>query len=597
MIRVILHIGRNKSGTTSLQRYLYNNRIFLEQSGFAYPDAYIRVNAHHELPNVFVPRHTKTLSSEVLNDRVQEHRERLIQKLSDGSLTYIISSEAFQNMSPWIARQLFPPDHFQVMLVCYFRDQVGYLASAYNQKVHATTYDAPVEQFYNQVFSANYNGFSEKWTRYFPDYYFNLFQKGDLWDGDLIKDFFSRVLLLSPPNTSYAERNNRSLTRHVLSTKREINRKVNRGELEVTIRPASFYSLLPDLSCGPHDGQYVIDPKMRSEIEQSHMWDNKKFFAQFLPGGSFEKSPDTVEGDCERSATDFDVSVALKKIARMAAPKMRSQLIQEYRELSEDCLPELDISGNVSNYGDIASDRGSAADDLFDRLKAGIPTTALCPGRRDANILMIRRMFAQQLISAWSLDQAFEGVDGSENLLDETRVAISLSLLDSLNNADMLLLPGEWKSPPERGVGNKPDAEWTAMLSMADYVKAQLVRNRCIEFCELATDGSYWSGISQLGCVSVLSDKSDFAQHVGELTGLDIKEVIHLPEKLPEIVWDFGIADSGDIHYSPLADLIGSRDRSGEVFLVDAGVPGRIAAHWIRQKGGSVLDIGHCLQG
>src|SRR5690625_2944174 len=116
MVKGILHIGRHKSGTTSLQRFLYNNRDYLAQHGFAYPEAYIRVCAHHKLPEIFLARRVKTLSRNILRDNILEHRKRLIQTLNDDSLVYIISSEAFQNVPPRITRQLLPPEYFQVRL-------------------------------------------------------------------------------------------------------------------------------------------------------------------------------------------------------------------------------------------------------------------------------------------------------------------------------------------------------------------------------------------------------------------------------------------------------------------------------------------------
>lgn len=46
---IYLHIGKHKTGTSSIQKYLYANRIELQEKGFYYPSACIRWFAHHNL--------------------------------------------------------------------------------------------------------------------------------------------------------------------------------------------------------------------------------------------------------------------------------------------------------------------------------------------------------------------------------------------------------------------------------------------------------------------------------------------------------------------------------------------------------------------
>jgi len=46
-MRVILHIGQSKTGTTALQSFLASNRTPLAKAGICYPDVYRNCFLHH----------------------------------------------------------------------------------------------------------------------------------------------------------------------------------------------------------------------------------------------------------------------------------------------------------------------------------------------------------------------------------------------------------------------------------------------------------------------------------------------------------------------------------------------------------------------
>ena len=47
--KFILHIGTNKTGTTAIQSFLYNNSQQIRNLGFSYPDFGIHNHGHHNL--------------------------------------------------------------------------------------------------------------------------------------------------------------------------------------------------------------------------------------------------------------------------------------------------------------------------------------------------------------------------------------------------------------------------------------------------------------------------------------------------------------------------------------------------------------------
>lgn len=129
--RIILHIGRHKSGTTSVQHYFHSNFALYEARGILYPKAGRAHNAvaHHELASAVESksdrRKFEAVSRELLDELKPHHQ------------TLIISSETLQTLDrPDKLKALlkyFP--NAQIDIVCYFREFVDYMASSFRQAV------------------------------------------------------------------------------------------------------------------------------------------------------------------------------------------------------------------------------------------------------------------------------------------------------------------------------------------------------------------------------------------------------------------------------------------------------------------------------
>lgn len=83
---VFIHIGQYKTGTSSLQRFLFENRQVLKNHGFIYPDKYMRENAHYLL--------NECLRDEYRGKRKKDKYEDILCEVSDGE-SIIISCEDF----------------------------------------------------------------------------------------------------------------------------------------------------------------------------------------------------------------------------------------------------------------------------------------------------------------------------------------------------------------------------------------------------------------------------------------------------------------------------------------------------------------------
>jgi hypothetical protein len=49
-MKILIHVGPWKTGSTALQRFFGLNRNVLESHGILYPSGVIGIDAHHELP-------------------------------------------------------------------------------------------------------------------------------------------------------------------------------------------------------------------------------------------------------------------------------------------------------------------------------------------------------------------------------------------------------------------------------------------------------------------------------------------------------------------------------------------------------------------
>jgi hypothetical protein len=135
-----LHIGRPKTGTTSIQKFLNESRSKLESLGILYPLAGLLDDAHHLLPVSLLGKippaiqHLPRLDHNVLFQSLLHEIE------ASGSCKVIISSEFFSLLTfktedenrRRLAEYL---SGFNTKIVIYFRHQPDFLLSSYMQEV------------------------------------------------------------------------------------------------------------------------------------------------------------------------------------------------------------------------------------------------------------------------------------------------------------------------------------------------------------------------------------------------------------------------------------------------------------------------------
>lgn len=190
--RVVLHIGRHKSGTSFLQRTLYDNEAVLAAAGVTYPSVGRKGVAHHPLVASFRPHG-------LADPRQRAEAERLVAEVGDalagGAGTWLFSSEAFQNVpDPRDLAGIFDPARTDV--VVYLREQYSYAQSAYAQRIHATRETETFEDYLRRV-TYGHAPLLARWSERFGPRRLTVrgYSRSALVNGDIVDDFLAAAEL------------------------------------------------------------------------------------------------------------------------------------------------------------------------------------------------------------------------------------------------------------------------------------------------------------------------------------------------------------------------------------------------------------------
>lgn len=183
-MNLLLHIGRHKSGTSSIQHWLMINKKALLKQGVLYPDAGRDGVAHHliarGLSRSSVRRHG-------VDPELYSYKEMIFEEASlFGCEGLILSSEAFQNCNPKDVKEFFYG--WNVRVCFYIRDPVSYISSAYAQKIHATSYAGSPSEFIGSS-KLSYFKFISDWNSEFDNVFVSIFDRDILKDNCVIEDF------------------------------------------------------------------------------------------------------------------------------------------------------------------------------------------------------------------------------------------------------------------------------------------------------------------------------------------------------------------------------------------------------------------------
>jgi hypothetical protein len=159
MKQVFLHIGTSKTGTSSLQFFLHNNRESLARLGYLYPS---QNKTHHNLAFIL-------LGDSKASDRVDTWKDILAEIDNSPLNNIIISSEFFseinnldslEKIAAYLAK-------YQIKIIVYLKRQDKKVESNFNQLMKTGVYAGTVDFFLKQTGKPNYLKLLDNWSRVF----------------------------------------------------------------------------------------------------------------------------------------------------------------------------------------------------------------------------------------------------------------------------------------------------------------------------------------------------------------------------------------------------------------------------------------------
>jgi len=162
MKKLIVHIGIGKTGTSSIQKMLMDNKILLDNNYYYYPSIAGSKDAHHYLANYHLSN---------LDDKIRVHLNNIIQvfKRNDYKVL-LLSSEQFCYCKNSYVKEFSSYFHdWDVRVIFYVRKQFKLIKSTFLQKlVEGSAYSDDIVTFFNESkIGFNYLNRVKSWDNYF----------------------------------------------------------------------------------------------------------------------------------------------------------------------------------------------------------------------------------------------------------------------------------------------------------------------------------------------------------------------------------------------------------------------------------------------
>ena len=302
--RFILHIGTEKTGTTTLQGYLHGAQSELNEQGVAYYASPGRVESRalaasavgDQAPDDFLKQLSVQSPEQrhVFREQTKRHFHAAMTALDERIHTVVISSEHFHSRlrQSWQVKwlhDLIMPWANDVRVVVYLRPQTDVLSSFYstalkNGEVHN------LEALGRKICHAgnhfyNYQSLLELWARIFGKKTLipRLFTADELKQGDIVADFLEVIGLSFLQATALdLPRQNESLNPAGQALLRGLNRARKRAEDALPEREHQplAKSVMNMFSGSGERLSPAVEAELQSSFEASNQWVCDQFFSE-----------------------------------------------------------------------------------------------------------------------------------------------------------------------------------------------------------------------------------------------------------------------------------------------------------------------------
>lgn len=335
MKNLYLHFGMHKTGSTSIQHYLFDNRTALLKHGLYYPcegSYYFHgERSQSYLAHAVLDRHPDYLRHELVLNRDRCIAELRRDVVASGCQNILISSEHFSNATTedeWRKiRDAFSPLADTVQIVIYLRRQDTMAEANWGQCVKLGLETASFDDFCSRTRGRDYLSLLSSMAVVFgqANIIVRPFERQQLHHGDVVADFLKQIGIGHFPLAVQSAVLNQSLSLPQLEAMRAILRHIEPARLRMAM--AEF---LRSLKLSEDQTRYsCFAPGDRSRFLEPFRESNAKVARTFLgrsDGRLFEES--------EESGGPAYPGPSVDELARSSAVALASSFIRN-RKLAE----------------------------------------------------------------------------------------------------------------------------------------------------------------------------------------------------------------------------------------------------------------------
>lgn len=323
--RCIVHMGLNKTGSTTLQGWLQINRAALRDQGIWYDSLaphggphlstatgwaiYAHSRRPDYLPGLWQAQVYRIADRQALTERLKQFHARVEASFPpEAGGTYVTSSEhigaAIKNI-PEMARlhQWFADRFEEVRYIVYIREQVDWVASAYTQAVRSGTTES-LDAYIDRLGHQNYHWLVQSWRGVAGDGNVDvrIFDRAAFAGGDLIDDF-AEAIGVDASQTVRPHKLNDSMPRYQLHLLLWGNRLFGKLINRLGLLPAQrrFYSRNLPFLFGSK--RLRLNPDQAARVRAMNADSNEALRAlafpaadSLFPGASASQSPRSAQG-------------------------------------------------------------------------------------------------------------------------------------------------------------------------------------------------------------------------------------------------------------------------------------------------------------
>jgi hypothetical protein len=368
-MKLYLHIGTEKTGTTTIQRVLFQNKTLLGQHGFHFLQCAGSENnralpaycmADGRFDDFFTSKGIKTLDEKnTFKNDLKSKLDYELSTLPENVHSVIISSEHFHsrvnsNQEVQNAFDLFSRYFSEISIICYLREQSSTCVALYSTAIKTGLHLTFDEMLATCVSTNNYYNYYEmlsNWRNVFGFNNLNIraFNKENFINSDLIDDFFNQI---NPNILDYIVKNienkNESLTRVGQFIGRAVNKsfpKVNNSGDINPLRNTVMQVISQNFQGKGTEISKIEYEKIYNDFSYSNELLNKEYFGKegnfFSRTGIVDNSIDVLSSEC-----DFE------KLANVFSTisNQKTKFPDKYADLFRDVALEIEISKPKEAY-------------------------------------------------------------------------------------------------------------------------------------------------------------------------------------------------------------------------------------------------------